>query len=52
MEYIVLKNDLSIEFKTTSQQEIDDYIEVHKDTMYQVICRLDEYAPFHVYWNK
>ena len=52
MEYTVIKKDWSIEFETTSQQEIEDYIKAHKDTIYQVICRLDEKAPFHVYWSK
>ena len=52
MEYTVIKKDWSIEFETNSQQEIEDYIKAHKDTIYQVICRLDEDAPFHVYWSK
>ena len=50
MEYTVIKKDWSIEFETNSQQEIEDYIKAHEDTIYQVICRHDEDAPFHVYW--
>lgn len=52
MEYTVIRKDWSIEFETTSQQEIEDYIKAHKDTIYQVICRHDEDAPFHVYWSR
>ena len=52
MEYTVIKKDWSIEFETTSQQEIEDYIEEHKDTIYQVIYRRDEYSQFHVYWSR
>lgn len=52
MEYVVIKKDWSIEFGTPSQQEIEDYIKAHKDTIYQVVARHDEDAPFHVYWSK
>lgn len=52
MEYTVIKKNWEIEFETNSRQEIDDYIENYKDTIYQVIYRDDENAPFHVYWSK
>lgn len=52
MEYTVIKKDWSIEFETTSQQEIEDYINTYKDSIYQVVCRHDEYAPFHTYWSR
>ena len=48
MEYTVIKKDWSIEFETTSQQENEDYIKAHKGTIYQVVWRHDEDAPFHV----
>lgn len=52
MEYTVIKKDWSIEFETNSYREIEDYINAHKDTIYQVIYRIDEDAPFHVYWSR
>ena len=52
IEYTVIKSNWEVEFETNSQQEIDNYIDGHKDTIYQVIFRENENAPFHVYWSK